>query len=374
MNLRHRGFSLIELMVAITLGLLILAGVLTIFSKSKQGYQVQQSTGRALESTRFAMDYLNTNIRLADFWGGARPPTVTFASATPATASGCANTNWIVDPNNGIRGYQGGSSISNITPADTTLTTCLTAVAPGYVPNSDVLVLRYVNPDVYTSVECASVSSTTTDCPNGSPITAASGYWVRSLVDLKGELFNSTTLSTVNTDIPNNYNSFGAAIQNYQYQAVVFYLAESDNGAGTTPTLFMMTVSGTTFGTPQALVDGVEMMKFVYGVDPTQGTSASDYSINQYVPAAVPTGNSNPVVTNWAQVLSVRVALIVRGDTLDNFTDTQTYQMTDSFCYGPSGSGCGATYSGSSAVPNTSASYQRRLIVKDILLRNRVRQ
>ncbi|MEW3473678.1 hypothetical protein, partial [Pseudomonas aeruginosa] len=63
---------------------------------------------------------------------------------------------------------------------------------------------------------------------------------------------------------------------------------------------------------------------------------------------------------NWAQVLSVRASMIVRGDTLDNFRDNQSYQMTNAYSYGPS------DYSGSEK-------YQRRLIVKEFLLRNKVR-
>jgi len=361
----NRGFTLIELMVTITLGLVILAGVVQVFVSSKQGYQVQRSAGRYQESTRFAMEYLNTYIRQADFWGGAKPSAVSFAGGTsPSSGTGCANAAWIVDPTNGIHGYQGAASLSALT--DATLSACLTSLTPGYVPNSDILVIRYVNADSYVSTECASAPGATTDCPKGSPVTATSGYWSRSMVDLQALLYNSSTLASVNTALPNNYANYGAAIQNYQFQALIFYLAVSDNGEGLTPTLYMLPVQGTSMGPAQPLVDGVEMLKFDYGVDPSMGTSVQNYSVDQYTSATN--------VSNWSQVLSVRVSMIVRGDTLDNFTDTQTYQMTDSFCYGPSGSGCGATYSGTGAVADTSASYQRRLVVKDIFLRNRVRQ
>jgi type IV pilus assembly protein PilW len=365
MKRKIRGYSLIELMVAITLGLVILAGMAQIFTNSKQGYQVQQGTSRLQENARFAIDYLSLYIRMADYWGsGVKASSVGFAS-TPASGSGCSNAQWIVDPTNGIHGYKGAAAASSL--GDATLAACIAAITTGYIPNSDVLVIRQVNPDTFATTTCVNATGTSTTCPNGSPVTADSGYWLRSAVGTRtGELFTNSDIATVNGVITGDYTNSTGGSQNFQFQAMVFFLAVADSGAGQTPTLYVLPSQGTSLGPAQPLVDGVEMLKFEYGVD-TQYNSAGDtLSVSAYLPA--------DKVTNWAQVISLRVSMIVRGDTLDNFTDTQQYQMTTAgFCYGPGSSSCAATYSGSSAVPNTSASYQRRLIVKDIQLRNRVR-
>ncbi|WP_029923353.1 PilW family protein [Nevskia soli] len=391
---RNRGYSLIELMVAITLGLVLLAGIVQIFVNSKQGYQVQQSTGRAQENTRFAVEYLNRYITLADFWSTLKPSvntgSITFNTA-PTGSGACKVANWIVDPATGIKGYDGQSASSGF--SDTALGSCIgsltnSAGSEAYVPNSDVLVIRYVNPDCYLPTTSGSSSSSggssgsssggsssgsaiaTISAPPAAPAacsTASGIYWLRTQIGVNGVLFNINSA----TDVTAAKNSIGGdapnGVLNYQYQANIFFLANVDNGQGQTPTLYMATLQNPA-GTAQTsvqlylqpLIDGVEMLKFEYGIDPTYGQANDNLSVSKYLPAGS--------VTNWAQVLSVRASMIVRGDTLDNFQDSQSYQMTNAFTYGATaGSSSGsASYAGSEK-------YQRRLIVKDFLLRNKVR-
>ncbi|MDR3419102.1 MAG: PilW family protein [Nevskia sp.] len=358
MNTRARGYTIVELLVAVTLGLLILAGVLQVFINSKQGYQVQQSVGRAQENTRFAVEYLSRYILVADFWSGvdAGAPhggLKYIASGTPSSGTTCASNlavnNWVVSLNDGIHGYAGASSASSLTDPPKS------CVGSNYVPNSDVLVVRFANPDAFTQTQCLTLSGTSSACPNGSPATAGiGGYWVRSQVGARADIFNSGSTTSVNAAIADLPGEYSDGVLNYQYQTVVFFLQNVDNGEGAVPTLTMLSVNGSSM-VQQPIVDGVEMLKFEYGVD-----TNSDLSVDQYLPAGS--------VTNWSQVLSVRFSMIVRGDTLDNYTDSQSYQMTDTFCYGPStSSSCsGASYAGST-------SYQRRLIVREVQLRNRVR-
>lgn len=382
---RNRGYSLIELMVAITLGLVLLAGVVQVFINSKQGYQVQQSTGRSQENTRFAVEYLNRYITLADFWSTLKPSInsgqVTF-NTNPTGTGTCKAATWIVDPATGIKGYAGQSASSGF--ADTTLGTCVgsltnTAGSEAYVPNSDVLVIRYVNPDCFLPTTAGSSSSSGSSSSGSSsgaiatignpptspaPCSSSTGnYWLRTQNGVNGVLFNITSSTDVSAAIASvgvgSFADVPNGVLNYQYQANIFFLANVDNGQGQTPTLYMATLQNPTGAAQtgvqlylQPLIDGVEMLKFEYGIDPTYGAANDNLSISQYLPAAS--------VTNWAQVLSVRASMIVRGDTLDNFQDSQTYQMTNAYSYGPS------NYSGSEK-------YQRRLIVKEFLLRNKVR-
>ena len=51
---RQSGLSLVELMIAITLSLLLIAGVLQIFLSSKQTYSTNNALSRVQESGRFA--------------------------------------------------------------------------------------------------------------------------------------------------------------------------------------------------------------------------------------------------------------------------------------------------------------------------------
>lgn len=61
------GLSLIELMVALVLGLLLSAGVVTIFITAKQDYQVQDAVSQVQENGRFSLEFLARDIRMAGF-------------------------------------------------------------------------------------------------------------------------------------------------------------------------------------------------------------------------------------------------------------------------------------------------------------------
>jgi type IV pilus assembly protein PilW len=63
----QQGFSLIELMIAMVLGLLLIAGVLNIFLGSSQTYRLQEAMFRVQESGRFALDIVQRDLRSAGF-------------------------------------------------------------------------------------------------------------------------------------------------------------------------------------------------------------------------------------------------------------------------------------------------------------------
>ena len=62
---RMRGVSLIELMVALAIGVLLLLGVIEVFSASRVAYQLSTGLARTQENGRFALDILQRDIRMA---------------------------------------------------------------------------------------------------------------------------------------------------------------------------------------------------------------------------------------------------------------------------------------------------------------------
>ncbi|HSB96630.1 MAG TPA: prepilin-type N-terminal cleavage/methylation domain-containing protein, partial [Spongiibacteraceae bacterium] len=66
---RARGFSLIELMVAMVIALIVLAGVLSSFLASKQAYLYNQEVAFIQENARYAAAYLSADIREAGNFG-----------------------------------------------------------------------------------------------------------------------------------------------------------------------------------------------------------------------------------------------------------------------------------------------------------------
>ena len=343
MTRSSRGYSLVELMVAVLIGLVLLAGVMQVFITSKQGYQVQASASRSQESSRFAMEYMTRYIALADLWSGVKSSSVSVVTSPTSfgNSSGAASCggSWAINPQDGIHGYAGGTSVAN--PPSS----CFSGT---YVAQSDVLAIRYADPENYCSTANFSGGSSSSGSSGSAACGSAFPFWVRTQIGMRSEVVNSPTSSSITGDAADG-------VLNYPFQMAVFYISTVDNGEGPTPTLSVL-LSGPSGVTVQPLADGVEMLKFQYGID-----TNNDQSVDQYVDAGS--------VGNWSQVLSVRVSMVVRGDTLDNFTDTQSYQLTPSFCYGPASSSCTAKYNYQVGAEK----FQRRMVVREIQLRNRTR-
>lgn len=69
LNLRKQaGFSLIEVMIAMTLGLLLLTGIVQIFLTSKQSYSVVLGQSQTLDSGRLGAYFLGDSLRKAGYW------------------------------------------------------------------------------------------------------------------------------------------------------------------------------------------------------------------------------------------------------------------------------------------------------------------
>lgn len=67
---RARGFTLIEMLVATTLGLLLLAGLGTLFVSTSRSYRENDLVAGMQDQARFAMATLSRDLSLAGYWGG----------------------------------------------------------------------------------------------------------------------------------------------------------------------------------------------------------------------------------------------------------------------------------------------------------------
>ncbi|MBI3772289.1 MAG: PilW family protein [Gammaproteobacteria bacterium] len=77
---RQAGLTLVEMMVAITISLILMAGVTQIFLSSKSSHTVQNGMVQLQENARFALDSLANDIQMAGFAvATAAPNRVTIA-------------------------------------------------------------------------------------------------------------------------------------------------------------------------------------------------------------------------------------------------------------------------------------------------------
>jgi len=66
---KQHGLTLIELMIAVTLSLLIIAALASLYINSARSYREDDQYARMLENGRFAVRFLADDLQMADFWG-----------------------------------------------------------------------------------------------------------------------------------------------------------------------------------------------------------------------------------------------------------------------------------------------------------------
>ncbi|ODU13882.1 MAG: hypothetical protein ABS91_00655 [Thiobacillus sp. SCN 64-35] len=74
---RQRGLSLVELMIAMTLGLIILFAVAAVYTGSRQSFRMQEENARLQETGRFALEMIGRSVRQAGFWNMPINPVAT---------------------------------------------------------------------------------------------------------------------------------------------------------------------------------------------------------------------------------------------------------------------------------------------------------
>jgi len=102
---RVAGFSLVELMIALVLGLILISGVIGIFISSRVVYKQNENLARIQENMRYAFVVLGRDIREA---GGI------LCSSNLPTANVLNNptANWWSDWGDGLHGYDGNQAFS----------------------------------------------------------------------------------------------------------------------------------------------------------------------------------------------------------------------------------------------------------------------
>lgn len=97
---KQRGISLVEVMVALALGLIVSVGALSLMLGNRQSYRTTESLARVQEATRITFDLMSRDLRAAGInacSGGVR---VMNLLADPA-----APTRWWTTWNGGLRGF-----------------------------------------------------------------------------------------------------------------------------------------------------------------------------------------------------------------------------------------------------------------------------
>ena len=81
---RQSGVGLIETMVALVIGLFLIASAVAIHDRSRAAYRTVETVARLQETARYAFDVIEADVRMASYWGLSSRPTT--SSTVPLLA------------------------------------------------------------------------------------------------------------------------------------------------------------------------------------------------------------------------------------------------------------------------------------------------
>jgi len=335
------GMSLVELMIAMVIGLIVMLGVVQVFSASREAYRLSEGLARVQENSRFAMDSLQRDLRMAGHFGCINDQAHTLQNPGSLYSTLNISANPSLDFTHSIQGYEandtepgkavalsttpttGGTAYSPALPSD------LAAALTNRVDGSDIVALRFLMPDGVP------VTSITGDAQRPvfnfdasrlavlqSGVTNAGlfgGGATPFATRLPGRAVDTGAASVTFGDAPNNAGVFtslyttGQAML-YRAESIVLYVGyDADNAQSSLYRVrFTAGPNGNLIvGTPEALVEGVENLQLLYGQD-RQLTSVSPtgYIDRQGTAKDVQESMSDPVAA-WRRVGAVQLGMVV---------------------------------------------------------------
>ncbi len=279
---RQAGISLIEIMIAMMLGLLLMGGVMQVFASSRQSYRVHDAVSRMQESGRMALEVISRDTRMADFWGCLSD------TAKVVNNLDGAGVGFIDFTAGGVAGTEGAAGAPD------------TLVLSGGV-NSGITIEPPFGPQASANLKIAAGNGLAqddivfvSDCSNGD-------IFQISNANPNGA---GTVVHNTGTGSPGNYNAtnpgcpganahclskvYGGDASIFAVQQIVYTIGPGSEGQ---PALFR---------NGQELLDGIEDLQILYGED-TDGSGVANY----YVPA--------DQVVDMQNVISVRFAIVARS-------------------------------------------------------------
>ena len=319
------GLSLVELLIAILLGLFLTSGIVSVYLGSKQNYIYEEQAARIQENGRYAMRLLQRELTMAGFFGGV----LTMRSVTPASVGiDCAANDWALDghaPVDLVDDYHG-----QLTPVSVNSTNLTCLDGAGIVPFTDILAIK----------RTASEASLRSGLPAAGLTASRSERWYLRQAgdsDPMWEKLRPIDLLDIEAE--------DVSLTYWEASSKIFYIRRySRPGAPSDgiPTLCMENLAGNAV-TSRCLVEGVENMQFEFGID-----TDDDGVANQY--KAAPTG------AEMEQVITARIHLLLRSILeITGYRDDKTYTL------------------GQKQVAARHDAYLRRVFSTTVHLRNRIK-
>ncbi len=316
---RQAGLSLLELMIAITIGLFLLVGLVSVFATSNQTYLDLSRAAQQIESGRFAVQVIADDVAHAGFYGRySQPGTIPAGLPNPCVNNDMAAL--LAAMPLPLQGYDAPATV----PAP--LSDCLPDA--NHLPGTDILVIRRADSTMSAgnataipdgALTAGNIYVQANADPDGVPVIAvATGTQAGDEVPAKfGALKNK--------DVPPQF----APVRRYHLHIYFIAPCSVPNGGGSTclndgtddngapiPTLKRLELTSNGVMSVISLVEGIENFQVDYGVD----TDKDGVPDGAYITA--------PTVANFADVVAVRINVLARNvEPSGGYTDSKSYDM-----------------------------------------------
>lgn len=271
-NRRQDGLNLIELMISLTLGMMLIAAILSVFLSSNRNFVQDDQVSRMQENGRFSMKQLEQELVMANFWGGMTNVS-DILTVGVALGNGCGVD---FDPK-----VPGDSLTISLDPS---LYPCIT----DHVANTPIILVKRMEGGISTTQI------------GGKPYLLTNGASGRLSIHVPGD--TSTEPST--------------GEDAWEYMVRLYYIRSINNAGENVPTLYMRAMEpagGAFVFNEYELADGVENMRFEFAID-TNSDDIPDFYTNA------------PNATEMRSAVSGRLFILARSTGQDlGYTDEKTY-------------------------------------------------
>ena len=347
--LSERGFTLIEMMVALTLSLVLLGAITYVVVNSNKSYNSTDSLARLQENARFAMEFITRDLRRAGYMGCANDVTEVRSTLNGSAYGGGGLAM------NSIEGAENITASAVWKPSNSAVSSTLSFTTNPPIDGSDAISARYLdlNNPITIQQQMPNESATlfvnpghglaagdiiaVTDCDGADIMQLTNVNTAGASSSGKDGLVHNAGSGTPGNSTQKLGRSYDVNSKVLKFLAFSYYVGTNANNRRA---LFRKTTAGT-----EELVEGVENLQIRYGE-----VTGSDRSPTHYGTALE--------VSNWQNVVSIRIGMLL--STVANTADGQYGTDVDSGTY---------TVNGTDVTP-PSERRMRKIFVSTIMLRN----
>ena len=294
-NTSQRGFTVVELMIALTLSMILSVAIVTVFSDNSYSFKQDENVSRMQDDARHALREIAFDIRMAGHYADLHLPASVAADGALAIGTDCGPTgeaNWM------YRTVEAGTgnamslmAIDNATNASVAAAhSCF--LANEILPGTDVVAIKRV--------------------AGGSTAAPAAGNVYLKTNGTVGYLYNGPAPAAAPFAV-------SAPSADWVYRPSIYYIRQFAFTAGDNiPTLCRKSLRGAGPGmTTECIATGIENLQVEYGID-----TSSDGHPNVYL--------SNPTLAQIQDVVAARIFILARTTDIDTrYQNNKTYSISN---------------------------------------------